>query len=136
MTNRCDRPGQSTIRNPGTPEFDDALRISGLRGLKTPVRTPSAKSYCERTIGSIRRDCLDWVIPFNERHLKATLTEYVVHFNRGRPHSALGPGIPEPPQAEVPAGRIGHKLPPRTRVKSTCVLGGLHHEYRLEKEAA
>jgi hypothetical protein len=52
------------------------------------------------------------------------------------PHSALGPGIPEPPQAKVPASVHRHKLPAGYCVKSTPVLGGLHHEYRLEKEAA
>jgi hypothetical protein len=48
----------------------------------------------------------------------------------------LGPGIPEPPQAKVPASVHRHKLPTGYRVRSTAVLGGLHHEYRLEKEAA
>jgi hypothetical protein len=60
----------------------------------------------------------------------------VVHYNRGRPHSALGPGFPEPNQDSVPASGHRHKLPPGHRVKSTPVLAGLHHEYSLEKEAA
>lgn len=62
--------------------------------------------------------------------------EYIRHYNRGGPHSALGPGIPEPPQAKVRAGPHRHKLPKGYRVTSTPVLGGLHHEYGLEKEAA
>ena len=62
--------------------------------------------------------------------------EFVTHYNRGRPHSALGPGVPEPPQAKVPTGSQRHKLPAGYRVESTPVLGGLHHEYRLEKETA
>ncbi len=49
------------------------------------------------------RECLDFLIPLNERHLRRTISEFVVHYNRGRPHSALGPGIPEPPQAMAPA---------------------------------
>lgn len=53
-----------------------------------------------------------------------------------RPHSSLGPGIPEPPQAKVPASVHRHRLPAGYGVKSTTVLGGLYHEYRLEKEAA
>jgi len=48
----------------------------------------------------------------------------------------LGPGIPESPEAKVPAGPHEHKLPTGYRVRSTPVLGGLHHEYWLEKEAA
>lgn len=62
--------------------------------------------------------------------------EYVGHYNRGRPHSSLGPGIPEPIQAKVPAGPHRHKLPKGHRVISTPILGGLHHEYSLKKEAA
>jgi transposase InsO family protein len=118
------------------PDFDPALRTFGVRGLRTPVRTPTANSYCERLIGTLRRDCLDFVIPLNEPHLRSVLKEYINHFNRGRPHSSLGPGIPEPPQAKVPAWPHRHKLPPNCRVKSLPVLGGLHHEYGLEKEAA
>jgi transposase InsO family protein len=117
-------------------EVDRALKGFGVRALRTPVRTPTANAFCERLVGTIRRECLDYVIPVNERHLKSILKEFVIHYNRGRPHSALGPGIPEPPQAKIPASGHRHKLPVGFRVVSTPVLGGLHHEYRLEKEAA
>ena len=95
-----------------------------------------ANAYCERVIGSIRRECLDYLIPLNERHLKRILREYVRHYNRGRPHSALGPGFPEPTQATVPASGHRHRLPPGLCVAQTPVLRGLHHEYRLAKEVA
>ncbi len=116
--------------------LDSELKGFGLRVLKTPVRAPKANAFCERLIGTIRRECLDFLIPINERHLRRIVGEFVTHYNRGRPHSALGPGIPEPPQTEAPAGPHRHKLPAGYRVESTPVLGGLHHEYRLEKEAA
>ena len=54
----------------------------------------------------------------------------------GRPHSALGPGIPEAPHDSVPTGVHRHRLPAGHRIGSTPVLGGLHHEYYLHKEAA
>jgi transposase InsO family protein len=117
-------------------DSDRAVRSFGIRVLKTPRRAPQANAYCERLIGTIRRECLDWIIPLSETHLKRVLRELVRHYNRGRPHSSLGPGFPEPPQANVPAGPHRHKLPNGFRVTSTPVLGGLHHEYRLEKEAA
>jgi transposase InsO family protein len=116
--------------------LDLALKGFGVRPIRTPVRSPMANAYCERLIGTIRRECLDYLIPFNERHLRRTVKEFAVHYNRGRPHSALGPGIPEPPQAKTPASVHRHVLPTGYRVKSTPVLGGLHHEYSLEKEAA
>ena len=59
-----------------------------------------------------------------------------LHYNRGRPHSSLGPGIPEPNQDSFPASDHRHKLPAGYRVVKTSVIGGLHHEYRLVKEAA
>jgi putative transposase len=116
--------------------LDEALKGFGVRVLKTPVRAPKANAYCERLVGTIRRECLDFLVPFSQSHLKRILREFIRHYNRGRPHSALGPGIPEPPQAKVPASVHRHKLPDGYRVMSTPVLGGLHHEYRLEKEAA
>jgi putative transposase len=116
--------------------FDTALKDFGVRVLKTPVRAPKANAFCERLIGTIRRECLDFLIPLGASHLKRILREWVGHYNRGRPHSSLGPGIPEPPQAMVPAGVHRHRLPAGYCVKSMPVLGGLHHEYRLEKEAA
>jgi transposase InsO family protein len=48
----------------------------------TPVAAPQANAYCERMIGAVRRECLDWVIPFNERHLRRVLAEWVTHYNR------------------------------------------------------
>jgi putative transposase len=80
------------------PAVGEALNGFGMRVPKTPVGAPQANAFCERLVGSIRRECLDYFIPLGERHLKAILNEYVVHYNRGRPHSALGPGIPEPTQ--------------------------------------
>jgi putative transposase len=117
-------------------EVDAALNGFGLKVLKTPVRSPMANAYCERVIGTIRRECLDYMIPLNDRHLKRIVREYITHYNRGRPHSALGPGFPEPIQATVPASDHRHQLPPGHRVAKRPVLGGLHHEYRLEKEVA
>jgi len=116
--------------------LDVVLKGFGVRVLKTPVRAPKANAFCERLIGTIRRECTDFLIPFNERHLRRIMNEFVVHYNRGRPHSSLGPGVPEPPQAKVPASVHRHRLPAGYCVTSTPVLGGLHHEYDLEKEAA
>jgi putative transposase len=45
----------------------------GLEVIATPVRSPKANSLCERLIGTLRRECLDWIIPLTEEHLFATL---------------------------------------------------------------
>jgi putative transposase len=114
---------------------DRALSGMGLRVLNTPVAAPKANAYCERLIGTVRRECLDWVIPLNERHLRRVLAEWCPHDNRGRPHSALGPGLPD--SSSTVAARVsGHHLPCAYRVTARSILGGLHHEYRLESVAA
>ena len=114
-------------------ELDASLKTLGLAVLKTPYKSPQANAFCERLIGSARRECLDFVIPLNETHIRQTLKSWTTHYNRGRPHSSLGPGIPDKssPKAEVQIAR--HSIPKDCRVASVSILGGLHHEYRLEK---
>ena len=95
-----------------------------------------ANSVCERFGGTLRRECLDFLIPLTIRHLKITIKEWGLHYNRGRPHSSLGPGIPEPDQDSIPVSDHRHNLPAGYRVVKKSVLGGLHHEYSLVKVAA
>jgi len=117
-------------------KLDQAVMDRGVRVLRTPVRAPKTNSVCERFGGSLRRECLDFLIPLNERHLKMTVKEWGMHYNRGRSHSSLGPGIQQPNQESVPASDRRHELPAGYRVVKEPVLGGLHHKYRLVKEAA
>jgi len=77
------------------PAVDDSLHSMLLQVLKTPVRAPQANAFCERLIGTIRRECLDFLIPLNERHVRRVPAEWVSHYNRGCPHPSLGPGIPD-----------------------------------------
>src|SRR6516164_4881037 len=116
-------------------EVDKGLRNLGVRVLRTPVRAPKANSVCERLGGSLRRECLDFLLPFNERHLQITIRDWSSHYNRGRPHAALGPGLPEPMSEQVPLNEHRHRVPVGYRVVKRSVLGGLHHEYGLMKEA-
>jgi transposase InsO family protein len=118
-------------------ELDQQVSALRLRALRTPVRAPQANAYRERLIGTIRRECLDYLIPLNERHLRLLLREFIDHYNHGRPHCELGPGIPDPAgRPFFPSKGRGHRLPPNMRVRKKSVLGGLHHEYRLEEIAA
>jgi len=120
-------------------EVDEALKSFGLKVLRTPVRAPKANAYCERLAGTIRRECLDFVIPFSEKHLRRILRERVSHYNHGRPHLALGPGIPAPLGDHCPfvtQDKHRHELSESTRIAARSILGGLHHEYRLERIAA
>jgi putative transposase len=117
-------------------DLDKAVTAMGVQILKTPVRAPKANAACERLVGTIRRECLDFLIPFGERHLKQLLTHWVAHYNHARVHTSLGPGIPNPIQPSPPMSGHRHRLPVGHVLRSKAVLGGLHHEYWLEKLAA
>jgi hypothetical protein len=62
--------------------------------------------------------------------------EWVTHYNRGRPHASLGPGIPDVPSDEAEQSSNGHRIPDGPRVVAVPILAGLHHEYGLEPKAA
>jgi putative transposase len=72
------------------------LKQMGINEVLTPPRCPWQSPFVERVIGSIRRECLDHVIVWNERSLQRHLRRYLAYYNRGRPHASLGPGIPSP----------------------------------------
>jgi transposase InsO family protein len=118
-------------------EMDLGVKVMGVKVLKTPFRSPQANSYGERLVGTMRRECLDYLIPIGESHLRKTLNVWKAHYNQARPHSSLGPGLPEPGHSSpVPIQKQRHQLQEGCRVKSKTILGGLHHEYWLEKIAA
>jgi putative transposase len=118
-------------------QLDQHLRNLGLHVLKTPPRCPQANAICERVLGTLRRECLDFLIPLTEHHLRLLIVEWVRHYNTGRPHMALGPGIPQPLMAR-PAllQEDRHVLPNHLGVVAHPVLGGLHHDYALKTRAA
>lgn len=118
-----------------TASLDSKLEVMGLKVLKTPVRAPQANACCERLMGTIRRECLDFMIPLSERHLRWILREWVGHYNRARPHSSLGPGIPDPCVAPQAPAASRHQIAYTHQVLARPVLGGPHHEYRLVKAA-
>jgi len=114
-------------------QLDESIKLLGVKVLKSPPHSPQANAICERVIGTIRRECLDWLIPMSEGHLRSILKSWVEHYNRGRPHSSLGPGVPDPPDilATVRKAETRHRLGEGVAVLAESVLGGLHHEYSL-----
>jgi putative transposase len=91
----------------------------------TAPRSPWQNAYVERIIGSIRRECLDHVIVFDEYHLRRVLSAYFGYHHHGRTHLSLDKDCPEP-------------RPIQPRSAGTVVafpqVGGLH--YRYERRAA
>ena len=118
-------------------QLDQHVCHLGLRVLKTPPQSPQANAIYERVLGTLRPECLDVLIPLTENHLRRILQAWVRHYNEGRPHMSLGPGIPQPPSS-LPTllQDHRHRLPAHLRVAARPILGGLHHEYRLEAKVA
>jgi putative transposase len=117
-------------------QLDCSIQHLGVRVLKTPPQSPQANALCERLLGTLRRECLDYLIPISANHLGHVLLEWVPHYNGGRPHMSLGPGIPQPPPPlPEPLHVHRHQLPDDLRVVTRPILGGLHHEYRLAQVA-
>jgi transposase InsO family protein len=99
-------------------EYGTKLKGLGIEQLLTPVRAPRANAVAERVIGTLRRECLDYVLVVNERHLRWVLAEFADHYNRERPHRTLRLETP------LPASRS-----PTGPIRVRPVLGGLHHVY-------
>jgi hypothetical protein len=118
--------------------LDNSIKALGVEVIRSPIASPKANAICERVIGTIRRECLDWMIPMSAAHLRAILQEWVRHYNQARPHRSLGPGVPDPPQGTpmLPKSKSRHRLAAGALVLAKSVLGGLHHEYSLAVAAA
>jgi putative transposase len=102
-------------------EVRRCLASLNVEEVVTAPRSPWQNPYCERLIGSLRRECLDHVIVLNECHLRRILSSYLSYYHQSRPHMGLGHNAPEPRAVEPPE---------RGRVVAEPMVGGLHHRYR------
>ena len=105
--------------------FQQRIKHMGSKEVKIAPRSPWQNPYCERLIGSIRREGLDHVIVLNDRHLRRVLSAYITYYHRFRTHLFLKMDCPHPRAVEPP--EIGG-------VMVVPEVGGLHHHY--ERQAA
>ena len=89
-----------------------------IRDRPTSPRSPWQNAYAERLIGSIRKECLDHIVVFGERHLRHVPLSYMDYYNGTRTHLSLNKDAPISRAAEA-AGCI----------RCRAILGGLHHQY-------
>jgi len=101
-------------------DFRDRVEHMGIEQVRIAFRSPWQSPYVERLIGSIRRECLDHVIVFNEEHLRRILSEYITYYHEARAHLSLERNSPIP-RPLCP--------PERGEVVAKAYLGGLHHCY-------
>jgi transposase InsO family protein len=98
--------------------FTRRLRSMGIRDRPTSARSPWQNGYAERLIGSIRRECVNHIVVFGERHLRRVLLSYMNYYNETRTHLSLNKDAPSRRAAET----VG-------RIICRPILGGLHHQY-------
>lgn len=110
-------------------KFARVAAASGIEVLRTPYKAPRANAYCERYLGSVRRECLDHVLVFGERHLHRVIKEYVAYYNSARPHQGIGQSTPAAVRSPVEEDSLGADGV-SGKIISVPVLGGLHHEYQ------
>ncbi|MFA5866250.1 MAG: integrase core domain-containing protein [Phycisphaerae bacterium] len=101
--------------------FRQRIKHMGINEVLISPQSPWQNPYAERIIGSIRRECLDHLIVWNERHLMQILEKYFEYYHHARAHQSLGGNSPIPRDIEPPA---------QGRVISIPMVGGLHHRYR------
>jgi putative transposase len=106
------------------PCFARVAKTSTINILKTPVHAPRANAICERFLRSVRQECLDHLLIFQEKQLQRVLNEYVVYFNQARPHQGTQQQIPDPRGSAKSSHHTGDK------VIALPVMGGLHHDYQ------
>ena len=106
-------------------DFREQVRDMGIREVLSAPRSPWQRAYVERVIGSIRRECLDHIIVFQESSLRRTLNSYFDYYHRSRTHLSLGKDSPEPRPIQPP--KMGS-------VVAVPQVGELHHRY--ERRAA
>jgi hypothetical protein len=94
------------------------VRSIGIRDRPTSPRSPWQNAYAERLIGSIRRECLDHIVVFGERHLRHVLLSYMDYYNGTRTHLSLNKDAP-----------ISRAVEAAGRILCRPILGGLHHLY-------
>jgi transposase InsO family protein len=98
--------------------FTRRIKAMGIRDRPIAPQSPWQNAYAERLIGSIRRECLDHVIVFGERHLRQLVQSYQRYYNEARTHLSLNKDAPVPREVRA----VGRVFP-------VPVLGGLHHQY-------
>lgn len=101
-------------------EFSRRVEAMSITEVMTAPSSPWQNPYVERAIGSIRRECLDHLIVFNERHLRRVRSSYADHYHRSRTRPSLDKDCPDPREVQPPRPGEVIALPP---------VGGLHHRY-------
>ena len=109
-----------------TRSFDAVFQAAGTRILRTAVQAPRMNAFCERLVGTLRRELLDRLLILGEGHLRAVLAEYQAHCNTARPHQGIAQRVPDD---ERDAHRTTVTDVDTRQIRRKPVLNGLINEY-------
>ncbi|WP_207928762.1 integrase core domain-containing protein [Actinomadura sp. 6K520] len=109
-----------------TTAFAEVFTADGLRTITTLPKTPRMNAICERVIGTLRREILDRPLILGERHLAMVLREYLIHYNRHRPHQSRQQ---RPPDIETQPIREAPEPIDLRRIRRKRVITGMISEY-------
>ena len=101
-------------------DFTRQVQDMGMQEVLSAPRSPWQRAYVERVIGTIRRECLDHVIIFNEAALYQQIKLFTAYYHESRTHLSLAKDSPEP--RAVQPSELG-------RIVAIPQVGGLHHRY-------
>jgi putative transposase len=102
-----------------TERFDTIFVAERVHVIHTPVRAPNSNAFAERWVRTVRNECLDRLLIFNEAHLRRVLREYIAYYNTARPHQALAQQTPIPRPNSTTDGPVRRRP----------VLGGIQNDY-------
>ncbi|MFI7127406.1 integrase core domain-containing protein [Nonomuraea sp. NPDC050153] len=110
-----------------TSAFREVFTAEGLRTITTLPQTPRMNAICERVIGTLRRELLDRILILNEPHLALVLHEYLIHYNRRRPHQSRQQ---RPPDTAMQPERDVTDLDDLRSIRRKPVVAGMISEYQ------
>jgi len=93
------------------PDFGRLLQSVGMEEILIAPPAPWQNPFVERLIGTIRRECLDHIIVWNERSLRRTLARFLDYYHECRTHLSLEKDAPIPRAAESPASGAIVQIP-------------------------
>ncbi len=109
-----------------TDAHDTVFRSERIRIIRTPLRAPNANAFAERWGRTVREECFNHLLIFNETHRRRVLQTFIDYYNTARPHQGLAQQPPIPCPQPTPTGPVQRRM----------ILGFISDTYRGSDQTA